>query len=82
MLFGRMYAFLFGYSLIAPVDIRWQKNINESKPFIMNMPDKFLLLELEFKVTNKSQREVTLIRGDQAACLTKEAFGFCCVFQE
>lgn len=59
-----------------------KKNRNESKPFIMNMPDKFLLLELEFKVTNKSQREVTLIRGDQAACLTKEAFGFCCVFQE
>lgn len=79
MLFGRMYAFLFGIVLLLLL-ISDGKKI-ESKPFIMNMPDKFLLLELEFKVTNKSQREVTLIRGDQAACLTKEAFGFCCVFQ-
>lgn len=52
----------------APLDIRWQKNRNESKPFIMNKSDRFLLLELEFKLTIKSQREITLIRGNQAAC--------------
>lgn len=65
----------------APVDIRWQKNRNESKPFIMNYSDRFLLLELEFKLTSKSQREITLIRGNQAACWNKEALDFCYFFQ-
>lgn len=63
-----------------PVDIRWQKNRNESKPFIMNKSDRLFILELEFKLTSKSQRDLTLIRGDQAACWNKEAVDFCYFF--
>lgn len=55
----RCVVFFLVIIYIASVGVRWQKNRNETKPYIMIKTEKLPLLELESKLINRSQR------GDQ-----------------